>query len=112
MTGRERRSRSDDIARIAYLVNELPGYDVFSVSTLADDAPPGHYTLARLYPSLKNCLKPVRSNAPDRHDAEQILRIGALIAGSEQAFHERPFVTLHFCPVVSPLTMDVTPPSC
>jgi trimethylamine--corrinoid protein Co-methyltransferase len=107
VTGRERRSRSDDIARIAYLVNELPGYDVFSVSTLADDAPPGQFTLARLYPSLKNCLKPVRSNAPDRHDAEQILRIGALIAGSEQAFHERPFITLHFCPVVSPLTMDV-----
>jgi len=107
VTGRERRSRSDDIARIAYLVNELPGYDVFSVSTLADDAPPGQYTLARLYPSLKNCLKPLRSNAPDRHDAEQILRIGALVAGSEQAFHERPFITLHFCPVVSPLTMDV-----
>jgi trimethylamine--corrinoid protein Co-methyltransferase len=107
VTGRERRSRSDDIARIAYLVNELPGYDVFSVSTLADDAPPGQYTLARLYPSLKNCLKPVRSNAPDRHDAEQILRIGALIAGSEAAYRERPFITLHFCPVVSPLTMDV-----
>jgi trimethylamine--corrinoid protein Co-methyltransferase len=107
LTGRERRSRSDDIARIAYLVNELPGYDVFSVSTLADDAPPGQFTLARLYPSLKNCLKPVRSNAPDRHDAEQILQIGALIAGSEQAFYERPFITLHFCPVVSPLTMDV-----
>ncbi len=107
VTGCERRSRSDDIARIAYLVNELSGYDVFSVSTLADDAPPGQYTLARLYPTLKNCLKPVRSNTPDRHDAEQILRIGALIAGSEQAYQERPFVTLHFCPVVSPLTMDV-----
>ena len=63
VTGQERRSRSDDIARIAYLVNELPGYDVFSISTLADDAPSGQFTLARLYPSLKNCLKPVRTNA-------------------------------------------------
>lgn len=107
VSGCERRSRSDDIARIAYLANELSGYDVFSVSTLADDAPPGLFTLARLYPSLKNCLKPVRTNAPDRHDAEQILRIGALIAGSEAAFNERPFITAHFCPVVSPLTMDV-----
>jgi len=41
VTGRERRSRSDDIARIAHLINELPGYDVFSVSTLAEDAAPG-----------------------------------------------------------------------
>ena len=35
VTGLERRSRSDDIARIAHLIHELPGYDVFSVSTLA-----------------------------------------------------------------------------
>ena len=107
VTGQERRSRSDDIACIAYLVNELPGYDVFSISTLADDAPNGQFTMARLYPSLKNCLKPVRTNAPDRRDAEQILQIGALIAGSESAFFERPFITAHFCPVVSPLTIDV-----
>ena len=42
VTGEERRSRSDDIARIAHVVNELPGHDVFSTSTLAADAPPGH----------------------------------------------------------------------
>ena len=77
VSGRERRSRSDDIARIAYLVNELPGYDVFSVSTLAEDASPDQFTLARLYPAVKNCLKPVRSNAPDQHDAEQLLQLGA-----------------------------------
>ncbi len=53
VTGKERRSTSEDIARIARLVNELPGYDVFSVSTLAEDAPPGYYSLARLYPTLR-----------------------------------------------------------
>ena len=59
-TGRERRARSDDIARIAHLINALPGYDVFSISTLSDDAPAGQFSLARFYPSLKNCLKPIR----------------------------------------------------
>jgi trimethylamine--corrinoid protein Co-methyltransferase len=108
VTGVDRRSRSDDIARIAYLVNELPGYDVFSISTLAEDASPGHFTLARLYPAVKNCLKPVRSNAPDLHDADQILRLGSLVAGSEGTFRQRPFIITHFCPVVSPLTMDLT----
>jgi trimethylamine--corrinoid protein Co-methyltransferase len=106
VTGRERRSRSDDIARIAHLINELPGYDVFSVSTLAEDAPPGHFTLARLYPALKNCLKPVRSTTTDVADAEKVLRLGSLIAGSDAAYREHPFITHHFCPVVSPLTMD------
>ena len=106
LTGRERRSRSDDIARIAHLINELPGYDVFSVSTLAEDAPPGHFTLARLYPALKHCLKPVRSTATDVEDAGMVLRLGSLIAGSDAAYREHPFITHHFCPVVSPLTMD------
>jgi trimethylamine--corrinoid protein Co-methyltransferase len=40
-SGHERRARSEDLARIAHLVNELPAYDVFSISTLADDAPAG-----------------------------------------------------------------------
>jgi len=106
VTGHERRSRSDDIARIAHLINELPGYDVFSVSTLAEDAAPGQFTLARLYPALKNCLKPVRSTASDVPDAEKVLRLGSLIAGSDAAYREHPFITHHFCPVVSPLTMD------
>lgn len=106
LTGRERRARSDDIARIAHLINELPAYDVFSVSTLADDAPPGQFTLARLYPALKHCVKPVRSTTKDMTDAEAVMRMLYAIAGGEAAYMERPFVTHHYCPVVSPLTMD------
>jgi len=106
VTGKARRSTSDDIARIAHLINELPGYDIFSISTLADDAPEGYFTLARLYPALKNCLKPVRCTSTDTEDAEKVLRLGYLIAGNERAYRKRPFITHHFCPVVSPLTMD------
>lgn len=104
-TGEERRSTSDDIARIAHLVNELPGYDVFSISTLAEDAPPGMFSVSRFYPALKNCLKPIRGSGPPE-DAEQILQLLYLIAGSEASYREHPFVTHHYCPVVSPLTMD------
>ena len=81
VTGQERRSRSDDIARIAHLINNLPGYDVFSISTLADDAAPGQFTVSRLYPALKYCLKPVRITTKDLDDAAKILRLGTLIAG-------------------------------
>lgn len=105
VTGYERRARSDDLARIAHLVNELPGYDVFSISTLADDAPPGQFSLSRYYPSIKNTVKPVRANTPP-NEVEDVLKLIALVAGSEEAFREHPFVTHHYCPVVSPLTMD------
>ncbi len=106
VTGQERRSTSEDIARIAHLINELPGYDIFSISTLAEDAPAGQFTLSRLYPALKYCLKPIRSTTTDAKDAEQVLRLGELIAGSKAAYQARPFVTHHFCPTISPLTMD------
>lgn len=106
-TGEERRATSGDIANIAFLINELPGFDVFSISTLADDAPVDQFSLSRFYPALKNCLKPIRGNTPDLKDLLQILKLGALIAGSQDAYKERPLITHHCCPVVSPLTMDV-----
>lgn len=106
-TGEERRATSTDIANIAFLINELPGFDVFSISTLAADAPKGQFSLSRFYPALKNCLKPVRSNTPNMDDLRQVLELGAIIAGSEAAYMERPFINHHYCPVVSPLTMDV-----
>lgn len=106
-TGVQRRAKSSDIAKIAHLVNELPGYDVFSISTLADDAPEGLFSAARFYPALKNCLKPVRSNTPNMKELEDVLALGELIAGGKEAYRARPLITHHYCPVVSPLTMDV-----
>lgn len=106
-TGRERRATSSDIADIAFLINELPGFDVFSISTLAHDAPDGQFSLSRFYPALKNCLKPVRSNTPNIKDLLDVLELGAIISGSKEAYRERPLITHHYCPVISPLTMDV-----
>ena len=105
-TGEVRRARSDDIARIAHLVNELPGYDIFSISVIADDAPLGHYHLLRYYPALKNTLKPVLGSAPNSDEAMDILRLGILVAGNENNYRARPFLTYGVCPVISPLLMD------
>ncbi len=106
VTGITRRATSDDIARIAHLVNGLPGFDLFSISTLADDAPKDQFSLSRFYPALKNCEKPVRTSVYDIREAEQVLKLGELIAGSKEAFWERPFINFGYCAIVSPLTMD------
>ena len=105
-TGAERRATSSDIAQIAHLVNELPGYDVFSISTLADDAPPHQFTISRLYPALKYCLKPIRVTTTDMKDTLSVMELAYIAAGGKDAYRERPFLTHHYCPVVSPLTMD------
>jgi len=106
-SGKQRRATSHDIANIAFLINELPGYDVFSISTLADDAPEGQFSLSRFYPALKNCLKPVRSNTPNMKDLFQVLELGEIIAGGKDRYLNHPIINHHYCPVISPLTMDV-----
>ncbi len=106
VSGVTRRATSQDIARISHVVNELDGFDVFSISVLAEDAPDGQFNLSRFYPALKNCLKPVRTSVVDVAEAKQILKLGEQIAGSAEAFRERPFITFGYCSVVTPLTMD------
>jgi trimethylamine--corrinoid protein Co-methyltransferase len=104
-TGIARRALAADIARIARLVDQLPNYDIFSVSTLADDAPPAFFSTTRLYAALKYCRKPIRISGPPE-ELDSILKFAHIIAGGEAAYMERPFITHHYCPCVSPLTMD------
>jgi len=106
VTGHERRAESGDIARIAHLINELPGYDMFSISTLADDAPKDQFTISRLYPALKYCLKPIRATTTDHKDTLAMMEMAYIVAGGREAYKEHPFLTHHYCPTVSPLSMD------
>ena len=107
ITGKERRAESGDIARIAHLINELPAYDMFSISTLAEDAPKDQFTISRLYPALKYCLKPIRMTTTDHKDTLATMEMAYMVAGGRDAYREHPFLTHHYCPTVSPLTMDV-----
>jgi hypothetical protein len=40
-------------------------------------------------------------------DLMEVLELGAIIAGSREAYKERPLINHHYCPVIPPLTMDV-----
>ena len=106
VTGKERRAESGDIARIAHLINELPAYDMFSISTLAEDAPKDQFTISRLYPALKYCVKPIRTTTTDHKDTLAVMEMAYIVAGGKEAYKEHPFLTHHYCPTVSPLSMD------
>lgn len=106
VSGEERRATSADIARIARLVNELPGVDLLSIPVLADDAPQGHYSLTRFFTALKHCQKPVRGSGDPGVDCQAILKLAYTVAGGEEAYKRRPFITHHYCPIISPLKLD------
>ena len=47
-----------------------PNLPLYSISTLADDAPKDQFSLSRFYPALKNCVKPCRTSVIDVREAE------------------------------------------
>jgi len=106
VTRAHRPATSEDLARIARLVDQLSGLDLFSLPTLAADAPAGQESLARFYTALKYCHKPIRGSAAPGDDAGAILQLAYEIAGSEAAYRAHPFITHHLCPVIAPLRMD------
>jgi trimethylamine:corrinoid methyltransferase-like protein len=83
LNGQERRATSEDLARIAHLVNSLPGHDVFSISTLAEDAPPGLFSVTRFYAALKNTASPCgaagRRRTSTDHHCSSPLPAGSLL---------------------------------
>lgn len=105
-TGQVRRARSKDIALIAHLVNELPGYELFAIPVIANDAPPGRYHLSRYYPAVRHSIKPIFGSAPSADELEDIMRLEELVAGNAGEYRQRPFLTFGVCPVISPLVLD------
>lgn len=106
VTQEQRPATSEDLARIARLVDQLPGIDLFSVPTLAADAPAGQYSLTRFYTALKHCRKPIRGSGDPGDDSDSILQLAYAVAGSEAAYKAHPFITHHHCPVIAPLKLD------
>ncbi len=107
LNGAIRPSRSDDIARIGRLINEMPGIAMYTCTISATDAAYEYRNLERFYPALKNCLKPVRASGVDCvEEAEKILKLGYIVAGGEEEFKKRPFIAFHNCPIIAPLKMD------
>lgn len=106
VTKRQRPANSEDLARVARLIDQLPGIDLFSVPVLAADAPAGQYSLTRFYTAMKYCRKPIRGSGDPGGDSESILQLAYAIAGSEAAYKAHPFITHHHCPIIAPLKLD------
>ena len=51
--------------------------------------------------------RPGEGQRPNAEEAQAIFRLGYLIAGGEEVYWARPFITYGCCPVISPLTMDM-----
>ena len=93
-----------DLVNLAHLHQECAGFDIATIALVVND--PAGIIRTELYPTIMHCAKPIRFGPNFVENAKEALKMCSMIAGSEEAFIKRPFVTFFACPMISPLTMD------
>ncbi len=101
-TGERRRTTANDVEEIARLCDALDGMDFIMSMGNPSDVPPDDLYIHEFIGMIRGSVKPNVYTAKDRADMEDIYRIAAAVAGSEQALREKPFMMLYAEPI-SPL---------
>ena len=110
-TGRYRESLLCDLYDAARLVDSLDNIHFFSRSLVARDMPDlKSLDINTAYVCLAGTQKHVFVSASEAAHVEDIANMCYMIAGSREAFLERPFLSLNCNPPVPPLRFD--PESC
>ena len=103
-TGQYRESTLKDLYDAARLVNSLDNIHFFSRSLVARDMPDElSLDINTAYASLAGCEKHVFIAATQSEHVEMIAEMCFIVAGSRDAFQEKPFASLNNNHVVSPL---------
>lgn len=104
ITGKYRDSTSYDLFDIARLVDEMDHIHFFQRSVVARDmVAPDDMDFHTTYASVMGTSKHVGSSWVDYRHLEKSLEMLHMIAGSEEKWRERPFVSMSCCFVVPPL---------
>ncbi|MFW6161655.1 MAG: trimethylamine methyltransferase family protein [Planctomycetota bacterium] len=101
-----RPSRLQDIADMARLVEALPNVHFFVRPCAAQEAPDEDRAVNEFFASLANTTKHVMGAAYSPAGVRDVAELCTLIAGSEEALAERPFVTIIVSWMNSPLSFD------
>jgi len=99
-----RDSELQDLYNMARLVDKLDNIHFFQRCLVARDVPePIDLDVNTCYAAVKGTKKHVGTSWVEPHHVEASLKMLHMIAGSEKAWRERPFVSMSNCFVVPPL---------
>jgi len=104
-TGEHRPSTTQDVADLARMTDYLDAIDTCEHPVEGRDGPEGAMPVRDAAIALKNTTKCVGTGAMSAWDVDAIVRMGAAVAGGEDALRERPLVYFCECPV-SPLKIN------
>jgi trimethylamine--corrinoid protein Co-methyltransferase len=101
-TGERRRSVLKDVANFARLVDGLENMDFIMCMSNPVDVPIEDIYVHVFAEIVKNANKPIVFIADSGKDIAKIYQIACLVAGSEKAFQQKPFI-LSYSEAISPL---------
>ena len=106
-SGRYRESNLRDLYDAARVVDSLEHIHFFSRSLVARDMPDLHsLDINTAYACLAGTSKHVFTSASLAAHVEEIAEMCFTVAGSREAFYERPFLSLNINPPVPPMRFD------
>ena len=101
--GQVRRTVLSDIAEIARLVDALNNIHFFLRPCVAHDVPTDLLDVNKTYTALANTTKHVMTNAYNVDSVREVIDMVSMVAGSKQAYEDRPIVSFVTSWTVSPL---------
>jgi trimethylamine--corrinoid protein Co-methyltransferase len=104
-TGDYRLTTLKDVAQTAKLVNHLKHLDSYIIACQAHDLAPQNYHLNDFYHALNCTTKHVMGGCDNLEGMRQVWELASFIAGGEDEFREKPFVSV-ITNQISPLTIE------
>jgi len=102
-TGEIRKGKSEDIANLVKVVDQLEHIQMQSTSLIPSDVSTGVSGIYRLYIALKYSIKPIVTGAFSKDDFSFMQAMLEQVSGSTEELAERPLAIFDCCPT-SPLT--------
>ncbi len=104
-TGGYRRTMLRDVAHTAAIVDELNQIDMYIIACQAHDLDAATYHLNDFYHAMNYTSKHVMGGCDHLSGVKQVWELATVIAGGEDQFREKPFVSVITNPI-SPLTIE------
>ncbi|MEF8798421.1 MAG: trimethylamine methyltransferase family protein [Candidatus Bipolaricaulota bacterium] len=106
-SGEARSPTLKDQAKLARLVEGLENVHFFQAPVVPTDVPEDDLSLNSFYASLTGTYKNVQESVTKPEKVDEIIEMASIIAGSEEDFLARPFLSFVTSWMVSPLKLDI-----
>ncbi|MFO8101102.1 MAG: trimethylamine methyltransferase family protein [Dehalococcoidia bacterium] len=105
ITGSRRKATLEDLKNLARLVDGLENIHFFLLPTYPTELQPEGVDVNRFFAGLDNTSKHIMGGVYTYEGLDNVIRMGSIIAGSEEKLREEPILSIIMC-AISPMNID------